>query len=87
MPFWTLGYPTTNPDSLELQSPLKVNMTIKSRVEKLEERTIPDQQVLFIQCRPRDGETLHQARDRWLADHGMTRDDLQRFRHVYTFGF
>ena len=42
-------------------------MTIKSRVEKLEERTTPDQQVLFIRCRPRDGETLEQARDRWLG--------------------
>lgn len=59
-------------------------MTIKSRVEKLQERTTPDQQVLFIRCRPREGETLDQARDRWLADHGMTTDDLQRFRCVFT---
>jgi hypothetical protein len=61
-------------------------MTIKSRVEKLEERTTPDQGVLFIHCRPRDGETLEQARDRWLAEQGMTRDDLQRFRYVFTLG-
>jgi hypothetical protein len=27
-------------------------------------------------------ETLEQARDRWLADHGMTKTDLERFRYV-----
>jgi hypothetical protein len=62
-------------------------MTIKSRVEKLEERTTPDQQVLLIRCRPGDGETLEAARNRWLAEHDMTQDDLERYRYVYTFGF
>ena len=61
-------------------------MTIKSRVEKLEERTTPDQQVLFIRCPPRKGETLGEAKARWLAEHGMTNDDLERFRYVYIFG-
>lgn len=63
-------------------------MTIKSRVEKLEDRTtVNESDFLFIRCKPRDGETLDQARKRWLTDHGMTTDDLQRFRYVYTLGF
>jgi hypothetical protein len=62
-------------------------MTIKSRVEKLEERTTPDEQVLFIQCRPRDGETVEQALNRWLGEHEMTKEGLQRFRYVYIFNF
>ena len=61
-------------------------MTIKSRVEKLEERTTPDQQLLVIRCRPSNGETIDQARERWLAENGMTKDDLERFRYVYTLG-
>ena len=61
-------------------------MTIKSRVEKLEERATPDQQFLFIRCPPRDGKTLDEAKARWLAEHGMTNDDLERFRYVWILG-
>jgi hypothetical protein len=63
-------------------------MTIKTRVERLEERTtIVEPDVLLVRCNPLDGETLDQARERWLAEHDITRERLERFRYVFTVGF